>query len=106
MNLSVDLVPFTIQRFTLHIADFGNVTRQVTFQPDRNFAGLTRISGHEGSIDGLEALVDGATGCIDGGALLALGHAGIEADHQLARHELLAGRSAVRPCDGLVAAGR
>ena len=37
MNLSVDLVPFTIQRFTLHIADFGNVTRQVTFQPDRNF---------------------------------------------------------------------
>jgi formylglycine-generating enzyme required for sulfatase activity len=37
MHVSVDLPPYTIQRFDLHVPDFGNVIKQVTLKQDKDF---------------------------------------------------------------------
>ena len=37
LRLSVDLPPYTLQRLDLHVPDFGNVTKQVTLQQDKDF---------------------------------------------------------------------
>jgi hypothetical protein len=37
MNLSVDLPPYNLERFTLTIPDFGNVTKAITLQQGRDF---------------------------------------------------------------------
>ena len=37
LHLSVDLPPYTLQRIDLHVPDFGNVTKQVTLQQDKDF---------------------------------------------------------------------
>jgi hypothetical protein len=37
MNISVDLPPYTIQRFTLTIPESSNVVRQIVLQQDRDF---------------------------------------------------------------------
>ena len=46
LNLSVDLPPYTMQRFTVTLPEFGNVTQTVTLQKDRDFiaaCGMTMI---------------------------------------------------------------
>jgi formylglycine-generating enzyme required for sulfatase activity len=37
LHLSVDLPPYTLQRLDLHVPDFGNVSKQVTLQQDKDF---------------------------------------------------------------------
>jgi hypothetical protein len=37
LNISVDLPPYTIQRFTLPVPDFGNVIKEVTLEKDQDF---------------------------------------------------------------------
>ena len=37
LHLSIDLPPYTVQRFDLHVPDFGNVTKQLTLQKDKDF---------------------------------------------------------------------
>jgi hypothetical protein len=37
LNISVDLPPYTIQRFVLVVPDFGNVTKNVTLEKDQDF---------------------------------------------------------------------
>jgi len=37
LNLSIDLVPYTTQRFTLNLPEFGSVTKNITLQQGRNF---------------------------------------------------------------------
>ena len=37
IQLSIDLPPYTVQRFTLSVPDFGNVTKQITLQQDKSF---------------------------------------------------------------------
>ncbi len=37
LHLSVDLPPYTIQRFDLPVSDFGNVSKQVTLQQGKDF---------------------------------------------------------------------
>jgi len=37
MNISVDLPPYTIQRFELNVPELGNVTRQVVLHADKDF---------------------------------------------------------------------
>ena len=37
LHLSVDLPPYTLQRIDVHVPDFGNVTKQVTFHQDKDF---------------------------------------------------------------------
>jgi formylglycine-generating enzyme required for sulfatase activity len=36
-HLSVDLPPYTLQRVDIHVPDFGNVNKQVTFHQDKDF---------------------------------------------------------------------
>jgi hypothetical protein len=37
LDISVDLPPYTIQRFTLPIPDFGNVSKDITLEKDQDF---------------------------------------------------------------------
>jgi hypothetical protein len=37
LQLSVDLPPYTLQRLVVHVPDFGNVTKQITLQQDKDF---------------------------------------------------------------------
>jgi hypothetical protein len=37
MHLSIDLPPYTLQRLDIHLPDFGNVTKQITLQQDKDF---------------------------------------------------------------------
>ncbi|MCE0521475.1 MAG: SUMF1/EgtB/PvdO family nonheme iron enzyme [Methylacidiphilales bacterium] len=37
LNLSVDLPPYALQRVEIHVPDFGNVTKQITLQQDKDF---------------------------------------------------------------------
>jgi hypothetical protein len=37
MTFSVDLPPYTLQRVTVHLPDFGNVTKQITLVQDKDF---------------------------------------------------------------------
>ena len=37
MHLSLDLPPYTLQRIDIHVPDFGNVNKQVTFSKDKDF---------------------------------------------------------------------
>jgi hypothetical protein len=39
LNLSVDLPPYTIQRFSLPVPDAGNITKSVTLTMDKDFIG-------------------------------------------------------------------
>jgi len=36
-HVTVDLPPYTLQHFDLHVPDFGNVSKQVTLQQDKDF---------------------------------------------------------------------
>jgi hypothetical protein len=37
LSLSIDLPPYTLQRIDLHVPDFGNVSKQITLQQDKDF---------------------------------------------------------------------
>jgi formylglycine-generating enzyme required for sulfatase activity len=43
LQLSVDLPPYTLQRLTVHLPDFGNVTKQVTLQQAKDFVAACGI---------------------------------------------------------------
>ena len=37
LNLSIDLVPYEVQKFSIDVPDFGNITRTITLRQDKNF---------------------------------------------------------------------
>jgi hypothetical protein len=44
LHLSVDLPPYTLQRVDIHVPNFGNVTKQITLQQDKDFIAACGMS--------------------------------------------------------------
>jgi len=43
LNLSVDLPPYNIERFTVHIPEFGNINKPITLQQSKDFIAASGI---------------------------------------------------------------
>jgi hypothetical protein len=43
LDISVDLPPYTLQRLSVHLPDFGNITKQITLQQGKDFVAASGI---------------------------------------------------------------